>query len=841
MNTHTNDNSSSAELDKCITWQYDKATNLVAFIGMLGDFFAQSTESLWDSWKAKVNDIDTADDFGLSVWGKILNCRRPIINIGGNDVNLGTEKYRAVLKARAQLLASHGTVPDYKAYIETAFDGHFIVHDGNDMGITFVATDDATDEEVALADQFPDIAFLFPCGVRSSSVTDPASIGFKGQQTNDPGDTPVECFGLANFHSVKSEYEVTLDYYDGDEHVVETQMVAYGGNAILPSSYARTGYTFIGWSDQTTNITSDRTIRAIYEATQIEVTLEYFKSDCTKVTATQTVTYGGSAIPPEDDFVPDGYSFYDWDSGLGNITEAKTIKARYSPAPIEITAANADEFGIDLYSKTSNHGLFYSADGSKWTPVVTGGCKVYANRLLIKAIGNSNLTGFSIDVRPNSRNEWNTELNLSGNVMSLHCDVFTGLGGGKAFAEDIFAWRGNKRNGVKFNINAKFPQTELTENCYKNMFLGVVGGGDINLPATELKSGCYEGMFSVWGVMNSDVSANENRVLKINLPATELVENCYKYMFANLSDIKIDITVGFTKWNDDVNATTNWMSDRIIGGNFNFPTGLVAELGPNRIPYFVNLNEIRTLTFIAQSASTQISMKVVGTPPRVTLETSTDGENWTPFIPGTTTITLANVGDIVYFRNGDTVNKQFASSDGTAYRYFVTSKDVYCTGDVMGLLDYGYDEMPRLYQRTFNDLFGNSKILTPPSLPATELADYCYKEMFVNASKLILAPGLPAAEMKPYCYYNMFSGCYAMKKIFNLNHVTKAADHCFEYMLHSCNSFKMSKTRPAGGADGFMFKSDIVTADAWNSNMYYNSTIEDPGTITPGTLYYINY
>ena len=339
MNTHTNDNSSADELDKCITWQYDKATNLVAFIGMLGDFFAQSTESLWDSWKAKVNDIDTADDFGLSVWGKILNCRRPIINIGGDDVNLGTEKYRAVLKARAQLLASHGTVPDYKAYIETAFDGHFIVQDSNDMGITFVATDNATAEEVALADQFPDIAFLFPCGVHSSSVTTPASIGFKGQQTNDPDDSPVECFGLANFHFVKSEYEVTLDYYDGDKHIVETQTVAHGGNAILPSSYARTGYTFIRWSDQTTNITSDRTIKAIYEATKIEVTLEYFKRDYTKVTATQMVAYGGSAIPPEDDFIPDGYSFYDWDSGLGNITEAKAIKARMLNRFIEMLFA----------------------------------------------------------------------------------------------------------------------------------------------------------------------------------------------------------------------------------------------------------------------------------------------------------------------------------------------------------------------------------------------------------------------------------------------------------------------------------------------------------------------
>ena len=113
--------------------------------------------------------------------------------------------------------------------------------------------------------------------------------------------------------------------------------------------------------------------------------------------------------------------------------------------------------------------------------------------------------------------------------------------------------------------------------------------------------------------------------------------------------------------------------------------------------------------------------------------------------------------------------------------------------------------------------------------------------MFMNALELILAPCLPATEMESYCYYKMFGGCNAMKKIFNLNHVTKAADHCFAYMLHFCNSFKMSKTRPSGIPDKFMFKEDIVIADSWNSNMYYNSTIEDPGVITPGTKYYINY
>ena len=51
----------------------------------------------------------------------------------------------------------------------------------------------------------------------------------------------------------------------------------------------------------------------------------------------------------------------------------------------------------------------------------------------------------------------------------------------------------------------------------------------------------------------------------------------------------------------------------------------------------------------------------------------------------------------------------------------------------------------------------------------------------------------------------------------------------------------MSETKPDGGAEEFMFKSDIVTADAWNLDMYYNLTFDGPGTITPGILYYINY
>ena len=593
MNTHTNDNSSAAEIDKCITWQYDGATNLVALISMLGDFFAQSTESLWNSWKAKVNDIETADDFGLSVWGKILNCRRPIINIGGDDVNLGTEKYRAVLKARAQLLASHGTVPDYKAYIETAFDGHFIIQDGNYMGITFVSTDDATDEEIALANQFPDIAFLFPCGVRSSSVTAPASIGFKGQQTNDPDDVLIECFGLANFNSVKIGYKVTLDYYDGDEHIVETQTVAHGGNVVLPQSYSKTGYDFVEWSAPLTNIIQDQTIRAIYTPQMIEVTIQYCRRNRDDVSVVQTVPYGGSAIPPEDDFVPDGYSFVRWNSDISSITAPVTIKAVYAPDPVEFTYESPVDF---IFSTGSWNRFEYSLNYGEWivAPQQSASKDKYKlhNVKSIKIRAHTHVTDFKTRYYPSgeititdcvSFSPWsdtaqgqqdlkNIRFTISGNIMSLCSKEHELMESGisfwngehdlisrteKLFVNSLIYGIGPLRGSIKI----KLPQKELSESCYENLFIGIAEEVDIELGANVLKENCYRGMFAYSALKTP-----------IKLPAKILANSCYMDMFNNCKNIKMFTAEPGTEWSipGDSVIATDWNKDMFknTGGDF---------------------------------------------------------------------------------------------------------------------------------------------------------------------------------------------------------------------------------------------------------------------------------
>ena len=57
------------------------------------------------------------------------------------------------------------------------------------------------------------------------------------------------------------------------------------------------------------------------------------------------------------------------------------------------------------------------------------------------------------------------------------------------------------------------------------------------------------------------------------------------------------------------------------------------------------------LCFTAVDAGSTVRMESVNDAgPKVSLEYSTNGNNWSPFVVGTTTVTLANIGDKMYVR-----------------------------------------------------------------------------------------------------------------------------------------------------------------------------------------------
>jgi hypothetical protein len=92
------------------------------------------------------------------------------------------------------------------------------------------------------------------------------------------------------------------------------------------------------------------------------------------------------------------------------------------------------------------------------------------------------------------------------------------------------------------------------------------------------------------------------------------------------------------------------------------------------------------LKFTAEEAGSTVSIAVTGSAQSVSLETSTDGVTWSNFIVGTTTITLTNVGDYVYFRAKSDGNSTINTSEYN-YNYFVMSGQIAASGNIMSLLD----------------------------------------------------------------------------------------------------------------------------------------------------------
>lgn len=68
----------------------------------------------------------------------------------------------------------------------------------------------------------------------------------------------------------------------------------------------------------------------------------------------------------------------------------------------------------------------------------------------------------------------------------------------------------------------------------------------------------------------------------------------------------------------------------------------------------------------------------------------------------------------------------------------------------------------------FCALFKNCRTIKSVStsfLPATTLANSCYKDMFSGCTSLRRSPDLPATELARDCYTRMFSGCNSLKYI----------------------------------------------------------------------------
>ena len=258
------------------------------------------------------------------------------------------------------------------------------------------------------------------------------------------------------------------------------------------------------------------------------------------------------------------------------------------------------------------------------------------------------------------------------------------------------------------------------------------------------------------------------------------------------------------------------------------------------------------LCIIAEEANAQVKFKKASKIETAwDIEYSTDGITWTEATETTTTITLTNVGDKVYFR-GPATNARGQTT--TVYNKFdLNAGKVAARGNVMSLMGNA-TALTEEYQlaRLF---FECSDLTAGPSMTATTLSNYCYQSTFRRCTSLGVTPELPAtilsshcyhfmfaectalttpmavlpsSQGNAYCYNNMFKGCTALTSGPHIKLTTLNSSSCLIYMFRDCSSLSSIKIDYTGNF-GSSNMNGWVTGVASTGTFYYNGTYTTRG------------
>ena len=140
---------------------------------------------------------------------------------------------------------------------------------------------------------------------------------------------------------VKVHNTFTVKFIDDDGTLLNQQSVAYGMDAATPASPKKTGYSFVGWDAEYTNVTSSIVAKAKYLKKTYTVT--FYDGDGNVIGQPQRIKHGEAAIEPETNSIQ---GFVGWNKDFSYINESKSIKAVVindeESLPASITNASAE-------------------------------------------------------------------------------------------------------------------------------------------------------------------------------------------------------------------------------------------------------------------------------------------------------------------------------------------------------------------------------------------------------------------------------------------------------------------------------------------------------------------
>ena len=201
------------------------------------------------------------------------------------------------------------------------------------------------------------------------------------------------------------------------------------------------------------------------------------------------------------------------------------------------------------------------------------------------------------------------------------------------------------------------------------------------------------------------------------------------------------------------------------------------------VPSKSNVDDItKPLTFRATQDNSTVKLTREDSPSGE-FQTSRDGGNsWTDYTIDTA-ITL-NVGNEVSFRAK--ADRTSAQTYKDCFKFQMTGK-IEAWHNIMSLYRTSdFATYNTVVGYAFRSLFKDCiSLVKAPVLPATTLAENCYKYMFFGCQLLEEAPALPATTLVNGCYSYMFRSCESLIKSPELT-ATTLDESCFYSMFQDC-------------------------------------------------------
>ena len=211
--------------------------------------------------------------------------------------------------------------------------------------------------------------------------------------------------------------------------------------------------------------------------------------------------------------------------------------------------------------------------------------------------------------------------------------------------------------------------------------------------------------------------------------------------------------------------------------------------------------EPECLTFTALEDSS-IGIRLIqdfSTIERGNFEYSLDnGENWEEYLwddDNNGEIISLSSGDVIKFRGNNPCLSKYHVS-GSSYHQFKMTGRINASGDVTSLLNNIGGDVPMPTEGYFGmcNLFRDcTSLVEAPSLPSTNLSEYCYNDMFKGCTSLTKTPELPATTLAEYCYSYMFNGCTSLTTAPELPATTLAKSCYFSMFLNCINLITISE------------------------------------------------